>query len=85
MACSSPTPTAARYGSAGILPISWAYIRLMGPDGLKRATEIAILNANYMAKRLQSHYPVLYRGVGGYNAHEFILASRLSLRVNRRP
>ncbi len=68
--------SAAPWGSALILPISYAYIAMMGSDGLKRATEIAILNANYMAKRLEDHYPILYRGIGGYNAHEFILDTR---------
>ena len=67
---------AAPFGSASILPISYAYIRMMGPEGLKRATEIAILNANYMAARLQEHYPILYRGVGGMVAHECILDCR---------
>ncbi len=67
---------AARYGSAGILPISWAYIRLMGAQGLKRATEVAILSANYMARRLAPHYPVLYTGEQGMVAHECILDLR---------
>jgi glycine dehydrogenase len=67
---------AAPWGSAGILPISWAYIRLMGPDGLRRATEVAILNANYLARRLGDHYPVLYTGRGGLVAHECILDLR---------
>ncbi len=65
--------SAAPYGSASILTISWVYIALMGGVGLKRATEVAILNANYMAKRLESHYPVLYRGKNGFCAHEFII------------
>ena len=64
------------YGSAGILPISWAYIRMMGPDGLRRATEVAILAANYVAARLAPHYPVLYTGRGGLVAHECILDLR---------
>jgi glycine dehydrogenase len=68
--------SAAPYGSAGILPISWAYIRLMGADGLTRATQMAVLNANYMAKRLQPHYPVLYTGRGGLVAHECIVDLR---------
>ncbi|HXV60531.1 MAG TPA: aminomethyl-transferring glycine dehydrogenase [Vicinamibacteria bacterium] len=68
--------SAAPYGSPSILPISWAYIRMMGGDGLKRATEIAILNANYMATRLSPHYPVLYTGEKGRVAHEFILDCR---------
>ena len=67
---------AAPYGSALISLISWAYIAMMGPDGLKRASQIAILNANYMAKRLDGHYDVLYRGPSGLSAHEFILDVR---------
>jgi glycine cleavage system P protein (glycine dehydrogenase) len=67
---------AAPYGSAGILPISWAYIRMMGPDGLRRATQAAILAANYVAKRLAPHYPVLYTGRGGLVAHECIIDLR---------
>jgi glycine dehydrogenase len=67
---------AAPYGSAGILPISYAYIQLMGADGLLRATETAILTANYVAARLAPHYPVLYRGPGGLVAHECILDLR---------
>lgn len=68
--------SAAPYGSASILPISWMYIRMMGEAGLTRATQLAILNANYMAKRLEGHYPVLYRGKNGRCAHEFILDCR---------
>ncbi|WP_306513218.1 aminomethyl-transferring glycine dehydrogenase [Janibacter hoylei] len=68
--------SAAPYGSAGILPISWAYVRLMGGDGLARATQIAVLNANYVAARLGEHYPVLYTGPGGIVAHECILDLR---------
>ncbi len=68
--------SAAPFGSAGILPISYAYIRMMGAAGLKRATEVAILNANYMAVRLRPHYPVLYAGTGGMVAHECILDCR---------
>jgi glycine dehydrogenase len=68
--------SAAPYGSASILPISWAYIALMGGTGLVRATQIAILNANYMARRLEGHYDVLYRGRNGRVAHEFILDTR---------
>jgi len=68
--------SAAPWGSAGILPISWAYIALMGADGLTRATEIAILNANYMASRLRKHYPLLFTGREGRVAHEFILDLR---------
>ena len=68
--------SAAPMGSAGILPISWAYIAMLGDDGLKASTEIAILNANYMAHKLQSYFPILYRGTQGYSAHEFILDLR---------
>ena len=67
---------AAPFGSASILPISYAYIRMMGAAGLKRATEIAILNANYIAARLRPHYPILYAGTGGFVAHECILDCR---------
>jgi glycine dehydrogenase len=67
---------AAPWGSASILPISYAYVAMMGPDGLKRATEIAILNANYVAARLAPHYPVLYSGAHGRVAHECILDLR---------
>ena len=72
---SSPV-SAAPWGSAGILAISWAYIALMGANGLKRATEIAILNANYMAQRLKPHFPVLYKGANGLVAHECIIDVR---------
>ncbi|POX36323.1 glycine dehydrogenase (aminomethyl-transferring), partial [Streptomyces sp. Ru73] len=65
--------SAAPWGSAGILPISWAYVRLMGGEGLKRATQVAVLSANYIAKRLEPHYPVLYTGPGGLVAHECII------------
>jgi glycine cleavage system P protein (glycine dehydrogenase) len=68
--------SAAPYGSPSILPISWAYIALMGADGLTLATQIAILNANYMARRLKGHYDVLYTGPGGRVAHEFIIDCR---------
>jgi len=68
--------SAAPYGSAAILPISWVYIKMMGPRGLKRATQVAILNANYMAKRLESHFVILHRGNKGLVAHEFILDAR---------
>ncbi|WP_406315560.1 aminomethyl-transferring glycine dehydrogenase [Streptosporangium sp. NBC_01639] len=68
--------SAAPYGSAGILPISWAYIRMMGGEGLKAATEQAILSANYLARRLSPHYPVLYTGRGGLVAHECIIDLR---------
>ena len=67
---------AAPYGSPSILPISWAFIALMGRDGLTRATSVAILNANYMAKRLEKDFPVLYAGKNGLSAHEFILDIR---------
>ncbi len=66
----------APYGSASILPISWAYISMMGRQGLRRATEVAILNANYIAKRLEGHYPILYKGQGGRVAHECIIDLR---------
>ncbi|MET8013607.1 aminomethyl-transferring glycine dehydrogenase [Streptomyces sp. NPDC005271] len=68
--------SAAPWGSAGILPISWAYIRLMGAEGLRRATQVAVLSANYVAKRLEPHYPVLYTGPGGLVAHECIVDLR---------
>jgi glycine dehydrogenase len=68
--------SAAPYGSAGILPISWAYITLMGGRGLTEATKVAILSANYIAKRLAEYYPVLYTGRGGLVAHECILDLR---------
>ncbi|NKC32266.1 aminomethyl-transferring glycine dehydrogenase [Falsiroseomonas selenitidurans] len=67
---------AAPFGSASILPISYAYIRMMGPEGLTRATQVAILNANYVAAKLAPHYPVLYRGRQGMVAHECILDCR---------
>ena len=66
----------APFGSAGILPISWAYIRAMGGEGLQRATEVAILSANYIAKRLDPYFPVLYRGESGFIAHECIIDIR---------
>ncbi len=68
--------SAAAHGSASILPISWVYIALMGGEGLKRATQVAILNANYMANRLKDHYDVLFKGKNGRVAHEFILECR---------
>jgi glycine dehydrogenase len=68
--------SAAPYGSASILAIPWVYIALMGGDGLTKATKVAILNANYMAKRLEKHYPVLYTGKNGTIAHEFIIDVR---------
>jgi glycine dehydrogenase len=67
---------AAPHGSAGILPISWAYLRMMGPDGLARATAVAVLAANYVAARLRPHYPILYAGNRGLVAHECILDLR---------
>jgi glycine dehydrogenase len=67
---------AAPFGSAGILPISWAYVMMMGADGLRRATQTAILSANYVARRLADHFPVLYTGRGGLVAHECILDLR---------
>ena len=70
-----PVSAAAR-GSASILPISWAYMALMGPDGLRRASQVAILNANYIARRLGEAYPVLYSGERGRVAHELILDLR---------
>ncbi len=68
--------SAAPWGSAGILPISWAYVTAMGGDALQRATEVAILNANYVAARLGEHYPILYTGPRGRVAHECILDLR---------
>jgi glycine dehydrogenase len=68
--------SAAPWGSASILPISWAYIAMLGPEGVRRASEVAILNANYMARRLEPHYHVLYRGESGLVAHEFIIDLR---------
>ncbi|MFI7601787.1 aminomethyl-transferring glycine dehydrogenase [Actinoplanes sp. NPDC049681] len=68
--------SAAAHGSAGILPISWAYLRMMGPDGLAQATAVAVLAANYVAARLRDHYPVLYAGNEGLVAHECILDLR---------
>ncbi|HSH48252.1 MAG TPA: glycine dehydrogenase (aminomethyl-transferring), partial [Halomonas sp.] len=67
---------AAAYGSASILPISWAYIKMMGARGLREASELAILGANYIAARLGDHYPVLYKGRKGYVAHECIVDIR---------
>jgi glycine dehydrogenase len=68
--------SSAPYGSAGILPIPWAYIRLMGADGLARATQVAVLSANYVATRLRDHFPLLYAGDHGLVAHECILDIR---------
>lgn len=74
--------SAAPFGSASILPISWAYIRLMGGEGLTHATEVAILNANYMAHRLKDSYPILYTGNKGLVAHECILDVREITKVS---
>lgn len=68
--------SAAPFGSASILPITWMYIRMMGGVGLRRASQLAILNANYIARRLEEHYPVLYTGTNGLVAHECILDLR---------
>ena len=68
--------SAAPWGSASILPISWAYIAMMGEAGLKKATAVAVLNANYVAKRLGPHFPVVYTGPGGFVAHECIIDLR---------
>ncbi|MBA8824435.1 glycine dehydrogenase [Saccharopolyspora lacisalsi] len=68
--------SAAPWGSASILPISWAYVRMMGSDGLRRATLTAVAAANYVARRLDDHFPVLYTGAGGFVAHECILDLR---------
>ncbi|MBD0293461.1 MAG: aminomethyl-transferring glycine dehydrogenase [Jiangellaceae bacterium] len=68
--------SAAPFGSAGVLPISWAYIRMMGSDGLRLATQVAVLAANYIAARLRDHYPVLYVGRNGLVAHECIVDLR---------
>ncbi|MEO1511401.1 MAG: aminomethyl-transferring glycine dehydrogenase, partial [Planctomycetota bacterium] len=68
--------SAAPFGSPSILPISWVYIGLLGGSGLLKATEVAILSANYMMKRLDGHYPVLFKGAGGLIAHEFVVDCR---------
>ena len=68
--------SAAPWGSASVLPISWMYIAMLGSDGLKRATQVAILNANYVARRLSGHFPILYTGQGGLCAHECIVDTR---------
>jgi glycine dehydrogenase len=68
--------SAAPWGSASILPISWTYIRLLGDEGLRRSTQVAVLNANYIAKRLSDHYPILYTGKNGLVAHECIVDFR---------
>lgn len=76
LATDSHAVSAARYGSASILPITWAYIRMMGADGLRRATLSAIASANYIARRLDEYFPVLYTGENGMVAHECILDLR---------
>ena len=74
---SGPGPvSSAPFGSASILPISWAYIRMMGGEGLTKATQVAILSANYIAAKLDAHFPVLYKGKNGYIAHECIIDLR---------
>lgn len=70
------TVSAAPFGSASILPITWAYIAMMGAEGLTRATEVAILNANYVAERLKDHFPIVYKGEAGLVAHECIIDLR---------
>ena len=70
------TVSAAPWGSASILPISWMYIKMMGPEGLKKASQVAILSANYIARKLDPHYPVLYTGENGFVAHECIIDIR---------
>jgi glycine dehydrogenase len=76
-ASASPGPVnGAPWGSAAILPISWSYIRLMGGSGLHRASQIALLNANYMMKRLEPFYKIMYRGTTGFCAHEFIIDAK---------
>ncbi|MBT8211912.1 MAG: aminomethyl-transferring glycine dehydrogenase, partial [Acidimicrobiia bacterium] len=71
-----PAVSSAPWGSAGVLPISWAYIAMMGAEGLRASTDVAILSANYIATRLEPHFPVLYRGPAGYVAHECIIDIR---------
>ena len=68
--------SAAPWGSASILPISWMYIKMMGAEGLRKASEVAILNANYISKKLSNHYKVLYKGKNGNVAHECIIDLR---------
>jgi glycine dehydrogenase len=70
------TISAAPFGNAGVLPISWAMIKLLGGEGLKKSSEMAILNANYMRKRLETHYKILFTGERGMCAHEFIIDAR---------
>lgn len=78
----SETIAAAPWGSAGILPISWMYITMMGAEGLRRATEIAVLNANYIARQLATHFPILYKGKNGLVAHECIIDLRPLTKVS---
>lgn len=73
---SNGTISAAPWGSASILPISWMYIKMMGKVGMRQATEMAILNANYVARKLGDHYPILYKGAQGFVAHECLLDLR---------
>ncbi len=68
--------SAAPYGSAGVLPISWMYVRMMGQEGLRKASSISILSANFIAKKLESYYPILFKGSNGFVAHECILDMR---------
>ena len=68
--------SAAPWGSPGILPISWVYIQLMGGSGLKKSSQVAILNANYLARRLNEHFPIVYTGKNGLVAHECIIDIR---------
>ena len=70
------TVSAAPYGSASILPISWAYIKMLGSEGMKKATQVAILNANYMANKLSEHFDILYKGQNEMVGHEFIVDMR---------
>jgi glycine dehydrogenase len=70
------TISAAPFGSAAVLPITWMYIAMLGPEGMRQSTEVAILSANYMAARLKEHYPVLFTGANGRVAHEFIIDLR---------
>ena len=70
------TVSAAPYGSPSLLPISWAYILMMGGEGISQASKVAILNANYIAKRLEKYFPILFTGANGRVAHECILDTR---------
>lgn len=74
--------SAAPFGSSSILPISWAYIKMMGNRGLQRATKVAILNSNYMMKRLEKHYSINYVGEEGFSAHEFIIIADFKASAN---